>query len=246
MREKTMSTWNPTKLTAMHYRHLELGATMLDDCGWQRPAFYASKEEDLSALKQKGGICDISPNGKLMLQGVDLDALLASDFPGAEPPEVGRAARLGAQGRDDHLIGPALICRLSDDEALAVTPPDGAQTVINYLAGRLRGCAHLIDVSAGFAGIKAVGPQGHHLLAKLTDLDLNPGRFTDLSCAQTRLAELYVMVVRCDDVGPPSYEVYVERSYGEFLWDAMLEAGHELGIGPVGVEALKLLPSEAE
>ena len=239
-----MSTWKPTKLTAMHYRHLELGATMGDYCGWQRPAFYASKEEELSTLKQKGGICDVSPNGKLMLQGADLDSLLESDCTETVSPEVGRAARLDAHGRDDHSIGPALVCRLSDDEALVVTLPGGAQTVIDHLVGRLGGCAHLVDVSPGFAGIKAVGLQGHHLLAKLTDVDLNPGRFVDLSCAQTKLAELYVVVVRCDDAGQLSYEVYVERSYGEFLWDAMLEAGHELGVGPVGVEAMKLLRLE--
>ena len=82
------------------------------------------------------------------------------------------------------------------------------------------------------------------MLSNLTELNLNPKQFPNLSCAQTKVADLYGLVLRCDEVPQESYEVHVERSYGEYLWDAMLEAGRELNVGPTGIEALKLLISE--
>ena len=55
------------------------------------------------------------------------------------------------------------------------------------------------------------------------------------------MAEVYVILLRWDRAGLPGYDIYVSREYGEYIWDAMLEAGHEYGIVPFGVETLKQL-----
>lgn len=241
-----MASQTPTKLTAMHYKHLALGATMLDDNGWQRPAYYSSVQEETDTIKRTGGICDISPNGKIMLHGVDLDRFIEGALSYVGTLMTGRAARCSAQLTKTLPDNPALLCRLSKDEAFVTTMPDTVDSTVDYLMKHIDRCSHLINVSSGLAGVKIIGPLARSLMSRLTELPLTSNDFPDLSCAQSRLAELYALIVRSDEKEQPSYEVYVERSYGEFIWEATLNAGDELGLEPVGIEALQQLKSVVE
>jgi len=36
----------------------------------------------------------------------------------------------------------------------------------------------------------------------------------------------------------PAYEILVPRDFGEYLWDALLDAGAPVGVRPVGAAAL--------
>ena len=49
------------------------------------------------------------------------------------------------------------------------------------------------------------------------------------------------MLLRLDLGSVCSYEVYFGREFGEYMWDALLEAGDEHGATPVGVEAVERL-----
>ena len=107
---------------------------------------------------------------------------------------------------------------------------------------RLSECAHILDVTSGYAGIQVIGPHADHALSRLTDLDL--GILPNLSCAQGMLAEIYALVVRCDVGHQTSYEIYVERSYGEYLWEVFIETGKLLDMIPVGIECIRELSPE--
>ena len=225
-----MAQWQPLKLTAVHHHHVEFGATLLDEAGWKRPAFYSSLEQELRHLEGIGGFCDVSPNGKLLLQGAALDAVLSS-------LEVGRCSYLD--------LGPGvrvLVCRLSDEEAFVLTAPGDEGAAAVDLEVRLAGCAHLLNVTSGYAGFQVLGPRAGRTLSKLTDLDQR--RLPDLSCAEGKLAEIYALLVRRDVGEQISYEIYVERSYGEYLWETLVEAGESLDVIPVGVEAIRHLHPE--
>ena len=236
-----MTTWNPIKLTAMHHQHLGLGAAMGDYLGWQRPAQYTSSEQELETVRRAGGICDVSPVGKFYLQGDDVPALLQRALPEVATLEINRAAVGVLSGSNGPIAERVLACRFADDEVFILSPPDTVAPVGQALKERLAGCAHMVDMTSNFAAITTAGPLSAHLLSKMTDLDLSPEVFPDLSCAQGQVAEVYAIVVRQDLQDLPCYDVYFGRDFGEYLWDAMLEAGHEYGITPFGVEALTRL-----
>ena len=60
---------------------------------------------------------------------------------------------------------------------------------------------------------------------------------SNLSCAQTRCAEIHCTLIRTD-LGPlPSYDLFFPREFGEYMWDAIFEAGEEFGVAAVGFEA---------
>ena len=71
----------------------------------------------------------------------------------------------------------------------------------------------------------------------LTEFDTSYEAFPNLRCAQARFAEIHGTLIRTD-LGPlPSYDLFFSREFGEYMWDAIFEAGEEFGVGAVGLEA---------
>ena len=178
------------------------------------------------------GICDISPTGKLSLQGSGLDVMLGNAF---EDTGVGSLSRNRSVVSSTQ---PAVLARLAYDEVMILTGPNEAPSVAEALEKQAAGCAHAVDVTSALAGIRVAGPRGHLLLAGVTELDVSPQAFPDMRCGQTRVAEIHSVVLRLDLGGLPGYELYFGREFGEYIWDALLEAGEEYEVTPFGVEAM--------
>ncbi len=236
------NSWaKPIARSAMHYQHLALGAVMVERDGWQRPARYASVKQELDQLRGAVGLCDISPVGKLSVQGDDLDSALARAFGDARPPDVGAVQRRSVSSGSAQL--PVVLARLAHDEAMVFTEPGHAAAVSETLEQQADLCAHVVDVTSGLGGVQITGPSGHLLLAGVTELDASPDALPELSCAQTRIAGVHAVLLRLDVGNVLGYEVYFGREFGEYMWDALLEAGDEHGAVPVGMEAMEELAS---
>ena len=220
----------------MHRKHVALGATLTVEEGWQRPARYASPEEELRRLRAGCGLCDLSPIAKWDVKGRDLDPAL---------PPVLRVARipegLAGSGTVSEGSRPAdrFCCRLAEDHALfAADLPKGQEWTPVPLTG---GCLHVTDVTSTLAAFSLVGPRSRELLSKLTSLNLTDRCLPDFSCAQTGLAKCHAILARLDTSGLLAYRLFVTRDYAEFVWDALTEAGHDCGLAPFGIEAWRAL-----
>ena len=226
---------NPIKLSAMHHQHVASGAAMVEADGWRQPVRYTSADQEAEQVRTAGGLCDVSPAGKLSLQGEEVERLLSNALDGAKMPAVGTVERVGSDG------GPRLVARLAYDECLVLTGPTERDSTAQALEAHAAGCAHVVDVTSALAGIGVVGPLGHLLLASVTELDVDPDTFADMSCAQASVAEVHGTLLRLDIGGLLSYELYFPREFGEYMWTALVEAGEHLGVRPVGIEAIASL-----
>jgi len=114
------------------------------------------------------------------------------------------------------------------DEWLLLTPDGTQDALLKRLREALAGHhAALTDVSDLRAGFEITGPRSRDLLAKGCAIDLHPRVFTTGDCAQTALARVRVTLRQLDDT--PAYQVLVERSYAQFLWDWLTDAALEFG-----------------
>ena len=225
----------PQRLTSLHRRHLSLGAHMTSEHGWQRPARYTSAQEEAAAVRQTVGLCDISPIGKLLVQGHDIEKLMASAASMTEIPDPGRVIQATQRG---------LACRLASDQLLILVPPGALSDVRDAFESAGSSCAHLVDMTSAFTGLLLAGPSSADVLCKLTDLDLSAPVNADMTCTQTSLSGVQAIIVRADFPGVPSYRIFVSRDLGEFAWDVLTEAGSHEGLAPFGVEVLRLLQVE--
>ncbi len=120
---------------------------------------------------------------------------------------------------------------LGPDEWLVIGPDrDGAGAAA--LADRLRAAldgqfAAVTDVSETYSVIAVAGPSARDVLAKGCPLDLHPGRFGPGHVAQTLLGRADVILHR---IGAETYELYCRRSFAEYLWAWLEDAGLEYGV----------------
>lgn len=232
-----MKAATPLKMTAMHHAQLALGARLVERDGWQAPEVYTSVGEEVEMVRGAGGICDISPVGKLDVQGTEALAGLNKILGLSKPLNVGRAVSVEIK-LEDGVIRRATAVGLACDEVLILTQPGEAASISRQLEGELAGCAHLVDVTSAWAGVAIVGPQSYRVLSKLAELDLDPLVFPDRGCVQGKAAEVHVIIVRSDIGGALGYQLFVTRDFGEYIWNALLHAGRSDGVGPVGTKAL--------
>jgi sarcosine oxidase subunit alpha len=233
----------PTKLSAFHDRLRGRGATPVDVDGWQQAERIANVEDEARRSRDGIGVVDVSPSGKLDLKGVDVAALLARlGGDGITVPGLLQNARIDIGG--DRVV----VVRLAEDHTLVITPAAARGRVAEAIAGAISGgdgCHHLTDVTSTLAGLRLVGPRSCDVLRMVTSADLRDRVVPNETCAQVGLARIPALIVRRDVAGLPSYEVYVARSYGEYAWDVLFEAGREFGITPLGLAAWRMLSEEA-
>ena len=229
-----MSIQTPRRLSAMHEGHINLGATMVNLEGWQRPSRYTNINDELETIQRSVGLCDISPTGKLFVQGGGVRRL-STDLPQGK---IGRIGRLEIDG-DQHMIA-----MLATDHMLVLTPPNQSTAVINSLDRQLDEDA-VVDMTSALAGISLLGPHSQAVLSRLTDIDLSTNAFPDQSCTQTSLAQIHATILRADHAGHQWYDLYVSRDLGQYVWDAILQAGDKLGIKPFGTDTLGQLRSQS-
>jgi len=236
----------PAKRTALHYKHLALHATMIDDNGWQRPERYQPPEQEVQAVRAGVGLCDISPVGKLDLKGKDSIPLLERIFSSGAVPQVGHMQRVSFKNTDG-VVARGGCCRLGSDHVLLLTELDTVAEMEQTLTQQMQaadGCIHLTNLTSALAAVQLVGPRSRELLGKLTALDLSPLQFADLTCAQGSIARVHALVVRADVESIFAYEVYYGREFGEYFWDTLRDAGQEFAAVPFGVAAQRLLRAE--
>jgi glycine cleavage system aminomethyltransferase T len=137
------------------------------------------------------------------------------------------------------------------------TARDGWQAVAAYSdaeseAAAARAGLGLADVSAlaktnlrgegsTYAGFELVGPRLEELLRRLTHLDVRPAALPTDSAVGTALAGVEALLEQPNGRSLPALRVYVTWDLGEYVWERLLEAGRDLPITPVGLEALELL-----
>mgnify|MGYP001351737675 CR=1 FL=1 len=233
-----MPEFMPLALSAIHQKHLEMGATLEEIDGWKRPLRYTTLEDETQHVREGVGICDTSPVGKLNVQGAGLVSFLRKIFPRGDVVEILRVQR--------RLIGRNLdrtelwLARLADDEMLLLTKPGGLSKVKERFTSKPVECVHMVDVSSGLASVTAVGLMARELLGRMTELDARDKAFPNMSCVQVKFAEIYSIVLRRDLGGMFGYELYFEREYGEYIWDTLLHE-KDLCVVPFGVETLEFL-----
>ena len=223
-------SFTPVKKSAFHHKQLAIGAHMVERDGWRQPAYYSSVDQESRLLNEVAGVCEISPSGKVLAQGDDLDDFLRKVLLVDKTPAVGEVRRvtLPARGR---------LARLTTDECLVLCEPAELPNWAKAVGESGDDCIHFLDHTSGLAGVRLTGPESDQLLSKLTELDTSPEAFPNLSCAQTRCAEIHGTLIRTDLGSLPSYDLFFPREFGEYMWDALFEAGEEFGVAAVGFEA---------
>lgn len=176
-------------------------------------------------------LTDQSATGKLLLRA-----------PVAGPMAQALGTRFGRAGRE--FGDEALVVGSGPGEWLVIAPREELPVFTAWLEQRGEadpGLVSVVDVSHGRAMLRLTGHAAADVLAKLCAVDLSDEVVPDGGAFRSSVARVATDVVR-DDSGDgdsaggdrpsyvPSYVLHCERSSGQYLWDAVVDAGREFGV----------------
>ncbi len=135
---------------------------------------------------------------------------------------------LGRAARDEH--GTLIVGSGPGEWLLIASPGAGAAVVERLEEVPDVGLVSVFDVTHGRALMRITGARAADLLAKVCGVDLSEEVTPDGAAFRSSVAKLVTDVVRDDLGGERSYLLHCERSSGQYLFDALLDAGDEFGI----------------
>jgi dimethylglycine dehydrogenase len=88
------------------------------------------------------------------------------------------------------------------------------------------------------------GPRSRDMLQRLTNADLSTGAFPFMRSQHIELAGIKLIAIRVSFTGDLGWELHCATEDQEALYAALLDAGKEFDVGPVGSRALMSLRIE--
>ncbi|MEX2495629.1 MAG: sarcosine oxidase subunit alpha family protein [Woeseia sp.] len=233
----------------------------LDETGalFRRPLYIAKPKETASdaierealAVRNAAGIYDSTPLGKISIKGPDAVKFLNRVYTNAwDKLPVGRC-KFGYMLHDDgRLLDDGVTFRLSEEHYVMSTGSGVADIVLRHLE-RLLHCewpdleVYLTPVSDQFAVICVCGPQARLVMQQAgIDIDISREAFRFFDTGFCKVAGLDARLSRVTYTGELSFEIEVPSRNGLKLWKALMEAGADYGITPVGSDTSMLLRTE--
>jgi len=227
--------------TALHGRHREAGARLVDFAGWEMPIQYRSQIQEHHAVRRDAGAFDVSHMGVVDIDGGQatpfLRRLLANDV--ARLAEDGRALYTCLLAEDGGVLDDLIVYRRD---------PDHYRTVVNAATrdkdlAWMRRHAEAFGVSVTYrddlAMIAVQGPEARQRAGGLL-----PAAVAGAAAALKPFAAAEGggwFVSRTGYTGEDGYEVILPADEAVAFWDALMAAG----VAPCGLGARDTLRLEA-
>jgi sarcosine oxidase subunit alpha len=234
--------------TALHDRHVALGARMDRSGDWMRPAHFGDTRGEIRAVRERVSIMDVSTLGKFLVAGRDAQALLDWTFPiDVEAVRPGRARYLLALDEAGYVMDDGLLATLADGSYYLTSTSGGADRMeasLRNWADRLDLHVHLVNQTAQLGAINVAGPSARDLVAALSDDDVSRVAIPYPGHRDITVAGVPCRAISVGFVGELSFELHHPRGRSDELWDALLEAGRTWDVRPHGLDALDVLRLE--
>ena len=207
---------------------------------WGRQNWFDYAGEEHKAVRTGVGLFDLSPFGKIRVEGRDAEAVLqrisANDV--AVPP--GRIVYTQWLNGRGGIEADLTVARLSSDAFVVVT---SSATVLRDLAWLKRHTpegAHCVatDVTSAEACLAVMGPRSRELLAGLVDVPLSNEAFPYGSWRQIEIGYAVARAHRISYVGELGWELYVPADMARHVFDTLIARGGEVDLRLCGGHAL--------
>ncbi len=234
----------PLSQSALHARHVGLGAKFGAFGGWEMPLEYAGGGvlAEHAAVREAVGIFDVSHLGKATVRGpgaVDfLNRCLSNDLDRIRAGEA--QYTLCCDDSTGGVVDDLIAYRFDDDHVFLIPNAANTAEVVRRLVAAAPPGVSVTSQHTGYAVLAVQGPGSAELLAGLG----LPAKHGYMSFVVAPYAGVDVIVCRTGYTGEHGYELVVPTAAATQVWDAVLAAGREHGIRACGLGARDTLRTE--
>ena len=249
----------PLRTPPCHERLRALGAVFGQKFGWERANWFApagTPAEDHWSFRrsrwfehvgnearnasENAGLLDMSAFAKCRVTGPGaeafLDRLVANRIPARRGPVrlvhalntrggVHSEFTLYREGPESfYLVSAGAFQRLDHDWIRKHLPEDGS--------------VHLQDLTNQLGVLVVAGPRSREILQRISGADFTSSAFPWLTGQRIEVALAPCLALRVNFVGELGWELHHPVEYQNHLFDALMGAGRDLGLGPLGIRAM--------
>ena len=244
--------FEPVRVSSIQPWHEANGVRTILAGQWIRPDHYGDPAAEVRNVRTNVGLIDVTPLGKLDLRGPDIAKLLNLLYTNKWSKLPVGKVRYGMMCAEDGVVlDDGVTGRLGDDHYLMTTTSSGAGGVWEWVENWLQTerpdwRVHVTPVTTAYASINVAGPKSRELVARVADgVDLSPEAFAYMEVRTATVAGVAdCFMWRIGFTGELSYELHVPAGHGRHVWEALMEAGADLGVGPFGLEGQRIMRLE--
>ena len=240
----------------------ERGAVYGSKFGWERPNWFGSPgmEDEPSfegkpnwfehvaaehrATRERVALFDQSSFSKFELTGPGafeaLQRIVANDL---DKPD-GSVVYTQLCNERGGIEADLTVVRRSAENFYIVTGSGFAVRDGNWIALQLPSGLNFSEITSSRAVVNLQGPRARDLLSRVTDDDVSNEAFPYLAAREIRVGYAPVLALRVTYVGELGWELHVPSEYALHLYEALWEAGQDLGVANAGYRALDTLRLE--
>lgn len=262
---RELDSARPLRCSPLYDRLKAKRAIFGSKMGWERANWFAAADEkveteysfgrqnwhdavrrEMQATRNAAGIFDQTSFAKLLLQGRDACAALNRICGANIDVEVGRSVYTGLFNARGGYESDLTVLRLATDRFMIVS--GSAQPLRdfdwisrNIPAGAL---ATLTDVTSAYAVLGLMGPRSREILSRITSADLSDEAFPFSTNRPIDVGYGTCIANRMTYVGELGWELIVPVEFAAGVYDALMEAGQDMGLADAGYYALEALRLE--
>jgi len=233
------------KRTPLFDAHVKAGARMVPFGGWEMPVQYAGIVEEHRAVRAGVGLFDVSHMGEFEVAGPDAQATLqrltTNDVAALEVGQVQYSLLCYPHGG---IVDDLTLYRLAPDRfMLTVNASNIDKDWEHVTAATPPGARVQWRNTSTETGLIAVqGPHAEALVGRLADRDVAGIGYYRF--ARGTVAGAPATISRTGYTGEDGFELYVSAADTPKVWAALLEAGRDDRVAPIGLGARDTLRLE--
>ena len=222
--------------TPFYDLHAALGARFVPFAGWEMPVQFSGVLAEHNAVREAAGVFDVSHMGEVVVRGPEaregLDHIVTNDL---SKLEDGSALYTVMCLEDGGIVDDLIVYRVNEDEYFICVNAGRRSEDVAHFKEHLAGfdCV-LEDVSDDYAQLALQGPKAVDVLKAVSECDLSlmkPFTFVDTTVAGVA----NIRVARTDYTGEDGVELYLPAREAARVYQALLEAGKDMGLMPCGL-----------
>ena len=259
---RELDTARPFRRSPLYDRLAAKGAVFGSKMGWERANYFARTEEERKigysfgpqnwfetvaaehrACREAAGLVDMSSFAKFLLQGPQAEAALQRLAANDVAVQVGTSvytALLNARGTFESDLTAA---RIAPDAYLLLTGTAQATRDAHWIRRQLPEGVTLTDVTSSYAVLSLAGPKVPELLARLSPTSFDLADFPANAIRKITIGYATTWACRRSYLGD-GFELYAPVEFTAAIYDALHEAGGDLGLKDVGYYAVDSLRIE--
>lgn len=231
------------RLLPLAAQHEALGARFAPFAGYAMPVRYGSIKDEHHAVRRRCGMFDVSHMGEVFVRGpgalAAVDRLITNDVTRLVD---GQALYTAMCAPDGGIVDDLIVYRLGAEEVLICVNAANRAGDVAWIAEVVGSDAEVTDESDAFVQLAVQGPQAVHVVTTIAPAAAEVRPF---HAAWGPIAGVTCLLSRTGYTGEDGFEIYAPVEHAADVFDAVIAAGREVEMVPVGLGARDTLRLEA-